>query len=94
MLHLSYTQLNKIEAGIVRGTKYYLSKFIRNIFKDQIQCPELRNILKLFPAKFFLMRKIIDLRDTWVEFCIIIIDEQNILLKYQWICKPDQMGPV
>lgn len=44
MLHLSYTQLNKIEASIGRGSKYYLSKLICNIFKDKIQCPELRNI--------------------------------------------------
>lgn len=44
MVHLTYTQLNNIEAGTVRGAKYYLSKFIHNIFKDQIQCPELTNI--------------------------------------------------
>lgn len=56
MLHLTHAKLNKIEAGIVRGAKYHLSKFICNIYKDQFQCPELRNILKLFPAEYFCMK--------------------------------------
>lgn len=51
MLRQTCSQLNKIEAGTVRGVEYCLSKSIQSISKDQ--CPELENILKLFPTKFF-----------------------------------------
>lgn len=50
MLRQTCSQLNKIEAGTVRGVEYCLSKSIQSISKDQ--CPELENILKLFPTKF------------------------------------------
>lgn len=72
MLRQTCSQLNKIEAGTVRGVEYCLSKSIQSTSKDQ--CPELENILKLFPTKFlFLCEKIIDLCDTSVEFPIVIV---------------------
>lgn len=39
------------------------------------------------------MWKIINLHGAWVEFCITVINQKYILLKYQWMCKLHQIVP-
>lgn len=57
MLHLAHSQMKNIEKVVVRRSKYYISKFICNIFKEQIQCLEFRNIFKTISCNVFLREK-------------------------------------
>lgn len=74
MLHLAFGQMKNIEMGVVRRSKYYISKSIYNIFKEQIWCLELRSTLKLFPAMYFYVK---NNKSTWYLGGILYYSNQS-----------------